>query len=115
MTMTEQKIIKPKLGLLELAQRLGNVSQACKVFGYSRDSFYRFKELYETGGEMALMDLNRKKPNPQNRVHPEIEEKVVRIAIDEPAWGQQRVSNEFKRQGILISLFTKKTVIPALA
>jgi len=103
MTMTEQKIIKPKLGLLELAQRLGNVSQACKVFGYSRDSFYRFKELYETGGEMALMDLNRKKPNPQNRVHPEIEEKVVRIAIDEPAWGQQRVSNEFKRQGILIS------------
>jgi len=103
MTMTEQKIIKPKLGLLELAKNLGNVSQACKVFGYSRDSFYRFKELYETGGEMALMDLNRKKPNPQNRVHPEIEEKVVRIAIEEPAWGQQRVSNEFKRQGILIS------------
>ena len=88
MTITEQKSIKPKLGLLELAKNLGNVSQACKVFGYSRDSFSCFKELYETGSKITLMDLNRKKPNPQNQVHPDIEEKVIRIAIYEPACGQ---------------------------
>jgi ACT domain-containing protein len=73
----ETKVIKSRLGLLNLAEELGNVSLACKYLGYSRDTFYRYKDLFSEGGEEALREMSRKKPNIKNRIEAHIEERVV--------------------------------------
>ncbi len=96
--------------MLELAKQLGNVSQACKVMGYTRDSFYRFKELYEKGGDLALAEMSRRKQILANRVAPEIEKAVVELAVDQPTWGQVRVSNELRKRGLSISPFGVRSV-----
>lgn len=98
-----EKIIKNKIGLLNLAKELGNVSEACKIMGYSRQSFYDYKNLYENGGMEALFEKSRRKPILKNRVPIETEDAVVDMAIDYPAYGQIRVSNLLKQNGIFVS------------
>jgi transposase InsO family protein len=96
-------IIKHKAGLLNLAEELKNVSQACKIMGVSRDTFYRYQELVEEGGVEALLDKSRRRPNLKNRVDEVIEEAVKAYAVEYPAHGQFRTSNELKLKGIMVS------------
>src|SRR5438270_13109865 len=95
---TERKVIRAKVGLLELAKQLGNVSQACKIMGYSRDSFYRFQELYEKVGEVALAEMTKRKPILKNRVEAAIDQAVVVLATEEPDYGQVRGANRRRRR-----------------
>ena len=100
---TNERILKHKVGLLNLAEELGNVSKACQVMGLSRDTFYRYKELYAQGGEEALLDVSRKKPILKNRVDPDVEKAACEMAVEQPAFGQVRASNELRKKGIFIS------------
>ena len=98
-----EKVISHKVGLLNLAEELQNISQACKVMGFSRDTFYRYKEAVEEGGVEALLEKSRRKPNLRNRVDPTVEDAVLKHALDEPAHGQKRASNELRKTGVFIS------------
>ncbi|MBI0331128.1 IS481 family transposase [Burkholderia plantarii] len=103
MSSLNQNVIRHKFGLLNLATELGNVSKACKVMGLSRDTFYRYQNAVAEGGVDALFDSNRRKPNPKNRVDEATEIAVLAYAIEQPAHGQVRVSNELRRRGIFVS------------
>jgi transposase InsO family protein len=103
MSTLNQSGIKHKIGLLNLAQELGNVSKACKVMGFSRDTFYRYQNAKQQGGLEALLEANRRKPNVRNRIEEHIEKKVCALAIEQPALGQQRVANELRKEGIFVS------------
>lgn len=98
-----QKIIKNKLGLLNLAEELGNVSRACKIMGFSRDTFYRYKSAVEEDGVESLLEKSRRGPNFKNRVDDLTEQALLNISIDNPALGQVRASEALKEKGYILS------------
>ena len=103
MNQSTQRIIRNKIGLLNLAEELGNVSKACQMMGVSRDTFYRYQSARDEGGVEALLEKTRRKPNPKNRVEPQVEQAVLDFALEYPAHGQVRVSNELRKTGVFVS------------
>ncbi len=100
---TQEKLIRRKQSLLELAEYLQNISQACKIHGVSRQHFYDIKTAYEEHGLEGLREKSRRKPCLKNRVAPEVEEAVVHMADEYPAYGQTRAATELRKAGILVS------------
>ncbi|MGR5297005.1 helix-turn-helix domain-containing protein [Vibrio mediterranei] len=95
--------VRAKLAFLRLAEELGNVSKACQMYGYSRDSYYRIKKLYEQGGEAALVAQVREKPLLRNRVSKDVQSKLIEFTFENPKLGQKKVSEALTEQGYFIS------------
>jgi hypothetical protein len=90
---TQEKLIRRKQSLPELGEYLQNISQACKIHGVSKQHFYDIRKAYEEHGLEGLKKKSRRKPCVKNRVAPEVEEAVVAIVYEYPAYGQARAAN----------------------
>lgn len=98
-----QYIINRKLNILELGTTLGNISDACRKLGISRQHYYDIKTAIEEEGLEGLLEKSRRAPRIGNRVAPEIEQKVLDYSLEYPTHGQTRTANELKKQGIMLS------------
>jgi len=93
-----------KLSLLQLAEELGNVSKACKLMGYHRDTFYEVKRAFQIGGVATLVEQKRGPRNPHpNRVAPDIEKRILDYSLQYPTQGPQRVANQLRLDNVNVS------------
>jgi transposase InsO family protein len=98
-----QYIINRKLNIVELGTTLGNISEACRKLGISRQHYYDIKTAIEEEGLEGLLEKSRRSPRIGNRVAPEIEQKVLAYSLEFPTHGQTRAANELKKLGTIIS------------
>lgn len=99
----EEKVARQRLSVLELAQALGNVSEACRQRGMSRTQFYEYKRRFQTHGLEGLKDLP-----PIPKAHPfttppEVVERILALSLEHPAWGCTRLSDMLKLEGVSVS------------
>lgn len=101
---TEDKVVRRKLSLIELASEMNNVSRACRIMGYSRQQFYEIRRNYQTYGSAGLIDRlpGAKGPHP-NRVAAEVEKAILDHSLDHPCHGALRVAQELSLKAVPVS------------
>ena len=99
----KKKLAQKGLTLLQLAEKLRNVSEACRHHGVSRSQFYEYKRAFQERGFEGLMD---RPPIPKtfpNETPTEVKGKVIELSLDHPAWGPVRVSDHLRLQNVTVS------------
>jgi transposase len=99
----QDEAVAAKLALLDLAERLGSVAEACRIAGFSRGTFYRLRDRYAARGETGLRELDRRGRIPKNRLEASVESLVVELALQHPTWGRRRFVTLLAERGVRIS------------
>jgi transposase InsO family protein len=107
----EEKLARQRLSVLDLAQALGNVSEACRQRGVSRTQFYEYKRRFQTHGLAGLQDLP-----PIHKTHPfttapEVLERILALSLEHPTWGCSRLSDTLHLEGISVSSVTVQSIL----
>jgi len=106
----EAKIAQGRMTLLQLAERLRNVSEACRRRGVSRSQFYEYKRAFQENGLQGLID---RPPVPRSfpgQTPSEVKEKVIALSVVRPAWGRKRISYHLRLEGISVSASTVRNI-----
>jgi len=103
MTVAEKKVVRQRLSVLELAEALGNVSEACRRRGMNRSQFYEYKRRFQTHGLEGLRDLPPIHKSHPMTTPPEVVAKVLALSAEHPMWGCVRLSQQLKLQGVSVS------------
>jgi transposase InsO family protein len=107
----ETKIIQQRLSVLDLAKALGNVSEACRQRDISRTQFYEYKRRFQTHGLAGLRDLPPIHHSHPFTTAPEVEERILAISLEHPAWGCNRLSDWLKLEGPYVSAITIQKIL----
>ncbi len=107
----EIKLAKQRLSALQLAEALGNVSEACRRRGISRTQFYEYKRRFQTHGLEGLKDLPPVHKSHPQTTPPEVVEKILELSLANPMWGCVRLSDQLKLMGISVSSPTIQKIL----
>ncbi len=107
----ESKLAYQRLSVLELAQSLGNVAEACRQRGVSRTQFYEYKRRFQTHGIEGLKDLPPvHKTHPQT-TPPEVVEKLLALSLANPTRGCNWLHDRLLLEGIRVSAPTIQSIL----
>jgi transposase InsO family protein len=107
----DEKLAKQRLSVLELAQTLGNVSEACRQRGMTRTQFYEYKRRFQTHGLEGLKDLPPIHHSHPFTTPPEVVDRILRVSLEHPGWGCVRLSNQLKLEGLSVSSPTIQNIL----
>ncbi len=107
----DEKVARQRLSVLELAEALGNVSEACRRRGMTRTQFYEYKRRFQTHGLAGLKDLP-----PVHKTHPQttpqhVVDRILALSLEHPAWGCCRLSAMLKLEGTSVSSPTIQSIL----